>query len=235
MSPSPALRPDSVRVVVGWKKLAARLAALLVRLWTATLHLQVSPATRQLFAHENQPTLFAVWHNRLFIAVAMSRTLRPHRSLHNLISASKDGAWLTAFFESLGISAVRGSSSRGGREAAAAMVDLLRAGHDTGITPDGPRGPIYEFKPGALIIARRSRSRLVLIGAHYSHAWTLRSWDRFLIPHPFSRVHIHAESVDADSLHADDALQQLETRLRSINSVSSRDQDQPREESHAVI
>jgi hypothetical protein len=224
-----------VRVVSGWKKLAAGLAALLVRLWTATLRLQVSPATRHLFAHENQPTLFAAWHNRLFIAVAMSRTLRPHRSLHNLISASKDGAWLTAFFERLGISAVRGSSSRGGREAAATMVDLLRAGHDTGITPDGPRGPIYEFKPGALIIARRSRSRLVLLGATYSHAWSLRSWDRFLLPHPFSCVHIHAESVAPESLHTEDALKQLETRLRLINAISPQGLDRPRGDSYAII
>ena len=235
MSHSPALRPDSARVVTGWKKLAALLAGLLVRLWTSTLHFQVPPATRHLFARENQPTLFAAWHNRLFVAVAISRNLRPQRTLHNLISASKDGAWLTAFFETMGIRAVRGSSSRGGREAAAAMVDLLRAGHDTGITPDGPRGPIYEFKPGALIIARRSRSRLVLIAAHYSYAWRLRSWDSFLIPQPFSRVYIHAEPISTETLHDNHALKRIEDRLRHINAVTPDGQDSAQTAGHVVI
>lgn len=220
--PSPNdLRPDSVRVVHGWKKIAARIAGLLVRTWTFSLRFEISPATRRLFADDQRATLFAVWHNRLFVAAAISRLLRPDRPLHNLISASKDGAWLTAFFETMGLRAVRGSSSRGGREAAAALVEVLRAGNDVGITPDGPRGPLYGFKPGALIVARRSRSRLLLIGVHYSSAWSLRSWDRFLIPHPFSRVRITANTVSADTLDGDDALPRLEADLRALNGVSA--------------
>ena len=63
-----------------------------------------------------------------------------------------------------GVGTVRGSSSRLGREAATTLVETLRAGHDIGLTPDGPRGPRYELKPGGLIVARRTRAPLLLIG-----------------------------------------------------------------------
>lgn len=189
----------------------------MMRVWCASLHIQASAETRRLMAGDPQPTLFVLWHNRLFVAAELSRRLRPARALHGLVSASKDGAWLTAFFESAGLRVVRGSSSRGGREAASALVDVLRSGHDAGITPDGPRGPIYGFKPGALVVARRGRARVVLVGIDYANAWRLRSWDRFLLPHPFSTVRIHAAVADSYSLEDKEARAHLEATLLAIN------------------
>jgi len=188
-----------------------------MRLWTCTLNLQPSAATLRLMAGDPRPTLFILWHNRLFVATEISRRYRPARPLHSLVSTSKDGAWLSAFFESTGMRVVRGSSSRGGREAVTALVDVLRAGHDGGITPDGPRGPRYEIKPGALVVARRARARVVLVGITYARAWTLPSWDRFLIPHPFTRARLHAEWVPDEALKSDDALAFLQTRLLNLN------------------
>jgi lysophospholipid acyltransferase (LPLAT)-like uncharacterized protein len=100
---------------------------------------------------------------------------------------------------------VRGSSSRLGREAATALVEVLRSGHDIGITPDGPRGPCYDFKPGALIVTRRTRTPLLLIGAEFESAWQLRSWDRFYLPKPFSRVRMRCHHVPATELQNRDA------------------------------
>jgi hypothetical protein len=197
--------------------------------WCLTLRLRLSPETRRLFAGDQRPALFVLWHNRLFASAELSRRLRPARPLHCLVSASKDGAWLTDFFESVGLRVVRGSSSRGGREAAAALVDVLRAGHDAGITPDGPRGPIYGFKLGALVVARRARVRVMLLGIHYEQAWSLRSWDRFLIPHPFSALFLHVVEVPAPSLAGDDALSRIEALLRTHNL------DAPATESATVV
>src|SRR5207247_918860 len=139
-------------------------------------------------------------------------------SAYALVSASEDGAWLTAFFSLGGLRTVRGSSSRLGREAASALVEVLRAGHDIGVTPDGPRGPCYEFKPGGLIVARRTRVPMLLVGAEFYSAWRLRSWDGFYVPGPFSRVRMRCEVVTADQLaDRDAALVMLRERLLAIN------------------
>src|SRR5690606_19796794 len=113
----------------------------------------------------------------------------------------------------------RGSSSRGGREAAAELVKVLRAGYDIGITPDGPRGPRYDFKSGGLIVTRRTRTSVVLLGAAFESAWTLRSWDGFYLPPPFSRVRVYSEYVSASGLAGDreEVRQQLAARLIAIS------------------
>ncbi len=95
---------------------------------------------------------------------------------------------------------------------------MLRAGHDIGITPDGPRGPIYELKPGAVIVPRRTGAPLLLVGAEFSSAWRLKSWDRFYVPRPFSRVRMRCEIISAAQLADRDAgLALLHERLRAIN------------------
>lgn len=172
---------------------------------------------------DERATLFVLWHNRLFVAAELSRRLRPARPHHALVSASKDGAWLSAFFESVGLRVVRGSSSRGGREAVLELVDVLRGGNDAGITPDGPRGPIYVCKPGVVTVARRSRARVVFLGIHHADAWSLRSWDRFELPRPFSRVEVRAVAWEAEEFDVDDALARVESTLRGLNAAAPRD------------
>ena len=118
----------------------------------------------------------------------MFRRYRAGRPVYALVSASKDGAWLAAFYRLNGLVPVRGSSSKLGREAARALVVKMQEGNDVGITPDGPRGPLYAVEPGALVITRRVNAPMVIVGAEFAAAWRLRSWDRFYIPRPFSRV-----------------------------------------------
>jgi lysophospholipid acyltransferase (LPLAT)-like uncharacterized protein len=113
---------------------------------------------------------------------------------------------------------VRGSSSRLGREAATALVEVLKAGYDVGLTPDGPRGPRYVLKPGTIIVARRTRAPLLLVGAEFESAWQLRSWDRFCIPRPFSRVRMRCEVITSDQLTDRDAAAALiQERLLALN------------------
>ena len=225
-TPSPTPAPDvsagtkrprtGAHVVGGWKRGLAVFAGLVMRVWCASLRLRVDQESRRLI-DSPRPTLFVLWHNRLFAAAELSRRLRPARPLHGLVSASKDGAWLTAFFESAGLRVVRGSSSKGGREAAAALVEVLREGHDAGITPDGARGPLYVWKPGAGVVARRAGARALLLGIRYESAWRLRSWDRFLLPRPFSSVTVQAREIDRASLDTADARERFEAILRELN------------------
>ena len=150
------------------------------------------------------------------------RRYRTQRQAYALISSSRDGAWLDAFFTTAGMRAVRGSSSRGGREAAQALVQVMQAGNDIGVTPDGPRGPCYDFKPGSLVVARRLGAPVLLLGWEYTSAWRVGSWDRFYIPRPFSRVRLRCEFVPGDELKGDRdaAVERLHQRLLALNPDS---------------
>jgi lysophospholipid acyltransferase (LPLAT)-like uncharacterized protein len=124
---------------------------------------------------------------------------------------------LTAFFESAGLRVVRGSSHRGGREAVSGLVQMLRAGNDAGITPDGPRGPCYVFKPGALVVARRAQVRVALVGLIFGRSWRLPSWDLFHLPQPFSTVWLDTRLIDSDTLALPDAAERIERLLLEMN------------------
>ena len=183
-----------------------------------TLRFEASPDDLRAYTKKDQPVAMVLWHNRLFLAAEIVRRYRGGRPAYALVSASQDGAWLTAFFSLAGLRTVRGSSSRLGREAATALVDVLREGHDIGLTPDGPRGPCYDLKPGAVIVARRTRAPMLLIGGEFSSAWRLRSWDRFYLPKPFSRVRMRCEVVGSDQLaDRDAAISMLRERLLALN------------------
>jgi lysophospholipid acyltransferase (LPLAT)-like uncharacterized protein len=201
-----------------WRRAAIWPLAAAVRLWWLTLRVTVPAADLGVIEHQGEPTLFIQWHNRLFLTADIVRRYRGGHPIYSMISASGDGAWLAAFFSSMGLRAVRGSSSRLGREAATAMVEALRNGCDAGITPDGPRGPAYEMKPGALIVARRARTRVVLVGIDFESSWRLSSWDGFHLPKPFSRVHMRFETAQPAELEdREEAARLLGTRLREMN------------------
>ena len=184
-----------------------------------TLRFETTAEDVRNYAKCDEPVAFVLWHNRLFLATEIHRRYRAHRPLYALISASKDGAWLTTFFAMVGgLHAVRGSSSRLGREAVSTLVEVQRAGHDIGITPDGPRGPCYELKPGAVIVPRRTGAPVLLIGGEFESAWQLPSWDRFYLPRPFSRVRMRCELVENDRLaDRDAAAAMIQTRLLALN------------------
>jgi lysophospholipid acyltransferase (LPLAT)-like uncharacterized protein len=180
----------SVNEVTGWRWLLLWLLAAMLRLWSRTLRFEADAATRERLAKSDVPAALVIWHNRLFISAEYFRRYRNRRRVYALVSASKDGAWLAAFYRMIGIHPVRGSSSNFGREAGRALIEVMREGHDIGITPDGPRGPMYVVEPGVLVVTRRNQAPMVLIGAEFTHAWRLKSWDRFYIPLPFSRVRL---------------------------------------------
>jgi lysophospholipid acyltransferase (LPLAT)-like uncharacterized protein len=216
---SPAPPPSHiVYEISGWRRVVLWPAAFLLRLWGRSLRFDLDEQDLRNITKRDEPVAFVVWHNRLFLTPEIFRRYRGGRELVALISASGDGAWLAAFFSHVGMRAARGSSSRLGREAATALVEAQRAGHDTGITPDGPRGPCYELKAGAVIVARRTGAPLLLIGGDFPSAWRLRSWDRFYLPKPFSRVRLRCELVPANALAArDEAIARLQERMLALN------------------
>lgn len=210
---------QTVHGITGITRLLLWPLAILVRWWGMSLRFETPPQDVINYRRNEVPVAMILWHNRLFLATEIYRRWRRPRPLYALISASKDGAWLVAFFEMVGgMRAARGSSSRLGREAVTALIDLQRAGHDIGITPDGPRGPCYDFKPGTVVVPRRTGAPLLLVGGEFTRAWRLKSWDRFYLPLPFSTVRMRCEVIENAQLSDRDAASKLiRDRLLAIN------------------
>lgn len=199
----------SIREVRGWQWITLWLLAALVRAWGRTLRFKADPATHRRLTEFADPVAIVLWHNRLFVTPEIFRRFRYNRPIYGLVSASKDGAWLAAFYRMIGIHPIRGSSSNFGREAARQLIEVLRSGHDVGITPDGPRGPIYSVEPGALVVTRRAGAPMMLLGVEFTRAWRLKSWDRFYLPWPFSVIKMSSnllapEKADGTKLTAEE-------------------------------
>ena len=174
---------------------------LLYRLWVRTIRFQfVDPSDRGDIERNEHPVIITLWHNRLFLAGEWQRRYRKDRKCFGLISASRDGAWLEAFYGWSGIYSVRGSSNRGGSKAIRDLVKKLRGGHDIGITPDGSRGPCYTAKPGGILVAKLAKAPMLLVTFEYGGCFRFKSWDRFVIPFPFSTVRVRTQSLSANDL-----------------------------------
>lgn len=207
--------------IAGWRRVVLWPLVALLRLWGRTLRVEVAPEDRAFLEPRADPVIFVLWHNRLFAVPEIFRRYFPTKRIYALISASKDGAWLSAFFEMAGLGTVRGSSSNYGREALHAMVERLDAGDDVGLTPDGPRGPCYKLKPGGIILARKSDARTVLLGIDFDRAWRIPSWDRFYLPMPWSTVRVSFGIRTADELRVDgDVASRMEADLIRMNPDS---------------
>jgi lysophospholipid acyltransferase (LPLAT)-like uncharacterized protein len=201
-----------------WRRMAIWPLAFVLRTWWRTLKMDTPEADLAVITQRGRPVIFALWHNRLFVTPDIFRRYRGGQPISALISASKDGSWLAALFAAVGMNAVRGSSSRKGREAASALVDAVLEGHDIGITPDGPRGPAYVMKAGALVVGRRTKAAFVLVGIDFDSAWRVNSWDGFYLPRPFSRMRMRFENVDISAMEdTDEAVAQLGQRLVGMN------------------
>ncbi len=134
--------------------------------------------------------LGALWHNRLLIFPLVLQRFFPNRPGAALISASRDGDLLADAIHRFGYDVVRGSSSRLGASAILQLTETLASGRDVVITPDGPRGPAYELGPGIVFLAQKSGALVLPMNLEYSRCWRLGSWDRFIIPQPFSKVRV---------------------------------------------
>lgn len=161
--------------------------------------------------------LFVSWHGRLLPLSYSHRNL----SIQVLASEHEDGELLGRTISYLGFGHVRGSSTRGGARAIRRLVGKLRDGFDLGITVDGPRGPIYEVKPGPIEIAKLAGVAIVPITTSSKRRKVFSSWDAFELPFPFTRVTVrYGEPVvvppDAGVELMEEKRIQLENTLRQI-------------------
>jgi len=162
------------------------LAANLIRGLRATVKLRHHGDERMReWERRGEHFILAFWHRHLLL---MPYSYRGKR-ISVLVSQSQDGELIARTVARLGIDSSRGSSSRGG---AAGMRSILRKaaeGWDIAFTPDGPRGPLREVQPGVILAAAATGLPIQPVALAATRKKELRSWDRFVVPKPFSTVH----------------------------------------------
>jgi lysophospholipid acyltransferase (LPLAT)-like uncharacterized protein len=137
------------------------------------------------FRDSGEPAIGAFWHRCIFPAVWIWR----RRGIVVLNTVNFDGQWTRRVIERLGFGTAQGSSNRGAIEGISALAKRLEEGRHVALTIDGPRGPRYVAKPGAVILARRTGRPISVfhIAVKWGHTFK-KSWDSFRLPYPFSRV-----------------------------------------------
>lgn len=168
------------------------------------------------FHQQNRGVILTFWHSMILMASF------PYRGngIHVLVSSHGDGELIGRVIKQFGFFLVRGSSSKGGKEALHELVSLIRRNRDVAITPDGPRGPAEEVKPGIAQLARLTGAPVIPAAFSGPRLKILRTWDRFRIPWPFSRiVYVCGEPLYyQEGEEFEHFRQRIETALREVTA-----------------
>jgi lysophospholipid acyltransferase (LPLAT)-like uncharacterized protein len=176
---------ESPNSLTGLQRAAVVIGPILIRALYATWRVsEVNPSGWRTLRAEKRPFVFALWHGQLLPLVMQHR----FEGVKILISEHRDGEMIARIIGRFGLSAIRGSTTRGAARALLAMCDALASGCEVAVTPDGPRGPARTFASGAIVAAHRAGAPIIAIGVSASRAWRLRSWDGFMIPKPFAKI-----------------------------------------------
>ena len=160
--------------------------------------------------------IYCFWHRCVIPAAWHFR----NRQIAIMISQSFDGEIIARIAARLGFRPVRGSSSRGGTGALLGMREELNLGHAAVFTADGPRGPMYVAKPGPVLLAKRTGYPIVGFHIALERAWVLKSWDKMMIPKPFSRAVIYGAGPLSVPTDASD--EQMKTFHQEMQSMMER-------------
>ena len=201
------LSPEAARLV------ASPVLRALASSWR--IHLEHEARWRGLY-EAKQPHVFLLWHEALLPLLWQHR----EQGIAIVVSEAREGRYLADFAAGLGYRSLYGSSTRGGTRALLGAVRELRAGRAVAFTPDGPRGPRRELKPGVIAAAQRGGAPVVPLHARSDRAWRLHSWDRFMIPKPFAHVWItygHPFNVAPGDVGFTDAVERATAALREVS------------------
>jgi hypothetical protein len=162
--------------------------------------------------------IYAFWHNRVFLATYYFR----RRGIVVMTSRSFDGEYIARFIQRFGYGAARGSSSRGAVGALVEMVKLVRQGRPAGFTIDGPRGPRYVAKMGAVLLAKKTGAPVLPFTVNAGRYYAAPSWDGFQVPYPFTRARVRIAAPihvppDADEAVLEAKRVELQRALDSLN------------------
>ena len=170
-------------------------------------------------SREGKIPIYTFWHNRIFLATYFWR----QRRIVVMTSRSFDGEYIARFIQRFGYGAARGSSTRGATGAVVEMVRLMRAGCPTAFTIDGPKGPRYVAKMGAVLLAKKTGQPILPFTITAKKFWEAKkSWDGSQAPKPFTRARVDIAapiyvSADADDQELERKRDELQRALDEIN------------------
>ena len=180
------------------------------------------------------------WHNRLLFFPAVFPKAVRKRTVA-VVSASRDGQYIADLIKCFGLRSARGSSSKGGMNAQREASRALAEGCNVSFTPDGPRGPRYHMSKGPIHLASSHKTCVVPVAVNASRYWECKSWDRFQIPKPFSKLTLIIgdpvfvpENADAETLEhyrklVEDALNKVSNvRLEDIPTIEEIEEEKRR-------
>jgi lysophospholipid acyltransferase (LPLAT)-like uncharacterized protein len=170
-------------------------------------------------SRDGKTPIYAFWHNRVFLSTYFWK----RRGIVVMTSQSFDGEYIARFIQRFGYGAARGSSTRGATGAVVEMVRLMRAGCPTAFTIDGPKGPPYVAKMGAVLLAKKTGNPILPFTITAQRFWEAKkSWDRFQVPKLFSRARVTIAPPifvppDADEARLNAGRDELQRALDEIN------------------
>ncbi|WP_020587208.1 lysophospholipid acyltransferase family protein [Desulfobacter curvatus] len=186
-----------------------------VRLLSATYRIKiVDPDNEQNILKAGGRVVYASWHQRFFPGITFFSKRKP---IAIMISQSRDGEIAARAVTVMGWRAVRGSSSRGGGQALETIKNLIGQGYKIGHIVDGPQGPFGTVKPGLIRIAQYADSPIVPVITSGQNRWVFNSWDRFMVPKPFSRVIIRfGFPIHVPRDMGSDGFEKMQTRVAQV-------------------
>jgi lysophospholipid acyltransferase (LPLAT)-like uncharacterized protein len=149
------------------------------------------------------------WHGELFMSPQAYRKIHKKHKASAIISSHYDGSLIANTLNMLGIKSLRGSSSKGAKQVLLQAFKSIKSGEEVLITPDGPRGPRHSMSDGAIGIALRSKLPVFVMSYQAKKYWQLGSWDRFVIPKPFTKVDFYLQSVSLEGMKLEEAREYL--------------------------
>lgn len=163
----------------------------------------------------NQVFIVAFWHGELLLqSLICNKFLNRHQKVSVLISQHFDGELIARVIQYFGINALRGSSSKGGAKALLEAIKKIKQNEYIIITPDGPSGPYHSVADGIVLLAQKSKVPIVISRVLYQSFWEFKSWDKFKIPKPFSKVIcVIKEPLNIESLTLEEAKNLIQSKM----------------------
>jgi len=158
-------------------------------------------------------TLLVGWHGELFTLPMIYRKLTGKGVKFGVVSQHHDGDMIAKVLSMLEIKTIRGSSTRGARGVIIHSIKELKNNNSVFFTPDGPRGPRYSIGDGVVALAKKFRLPIVIITATPKSYWQFNSWDKFVVPKPFTKIDIYYQVVHLYDMESQDAKAYLKERM----------------------
>ena len=153
------------------------------------------------------------WHGELFMSPQAYRHIHKKHSASAIISSHFDGSLIAGTLSWLNIRPLRGSSKKGATQVLKEAFKSIKLGEEVLITPDGPRGPRHSLSDGAIGIALKSKLPIFVMNFKAKSFWQVNSWDKFVIPKPFTKVDFYMQSISLEGMELEEAKVYLKEKM----------------------